>query len=81
MKQQRITKPKTFYLAAQMKSDGGGYYAYILPVSTEDNLKYLLERQKSLLSLSICRSRYEAEELVRAWNAAFKQEGRFLFDE
>lgn len=67
------------YLTVQMQ-EGGRYYAYVLPVSHDDNLVHVLARMKGIVCANIAVNKKQAEKTVNSWNDGFKQEGKYLFD-
>lgn len=72
-------KYRTFYYAMQME-EGGRYYAYVQPITTAENIIYILARQKNLIWVNLCINRKQAESLVKMWNEKYKEENKFLFD-
>ena len=69
---------KIFWLACQIE-ENGKFYAYAMRVSTADNLLSKLSC-KSLVTANICTNKKEAAALVNNWNAAHKENGRYMFD-
>lgn len=57
-----------------------GYYAYIIPCTEQDNIKTRLENVGGLLHANIYATKKRAAEIVNAWNATYKANGMFLFD-
>ena len=69
---------KYTWLALQIE-ENGKFYAYAMRVSTADNLVSKLSHE-SLVTANICTSKKEAAAMVDAWNAAYKKNGRYMFD-
>ena len=69
---------KYTWLALQIE-ENGKFYAYAIRVSTAENLVSKLSR-KSLVTANICTSKKEAAAMVDAWNAAHKENGKYMFD-
>ena len=70
---------KYTWLALQIE-ENGKFYAYASRVSTADNLVSKLSR-KSLVTANICTSKKEAAAMVDSWNAAHKENGKYMFSE
>lgn len=70
---------KYFYIAVQVE-EGGKYYAYAVKVSESDNLLSKLNI-KGILHANIYPSKKKAAEVVETWNASYKANGTYLFDE
>ena len=66
---------KNKYIAIQV-NENHKYFAYVLKVTTADNLISAL-KIKGIISANICSTRKEAEELVNVWNQGFKEKGVF----
>lgn len=73
-------KTRNAFLAVQMQ-EGGRCYAYIFPVSSDNNLLDALKILKGVFNVRICTNREEAEMLVGGWNEKYKAENKFLFSE
>ena len=85
---------KYFYLAVTIEQDRNeniftertnpennpGYYAYVLKCSESDNIKSVLERIGGLLHANITPTKKQAAEIVTYWNACYKANGTYLFD-
>ena len=56
------------------------FYAYVIPVSSNDNLLSKLEL-KGILHANIYETKKRAEEVVKSWNEAYFKNGTYLFDE
>lgn len=79
------------YLAIQIKGDRNedssahdpdyGYYAYVLKVNEDQDLVSELDAITGLVSANICPTKKRAVELVEFWNACYKRNGTYLFDE
>lgn len=63
------------YIAVQV-NENHKYFAYVLKVTTADNLIARLNI-KGIISANICSTRKEAKELVNVWNQGFKEKGVF----
>ena len=57
-----------------------GYYAYMIPCTEQDNIKARLENVGGLLHANIYTTKKRAAEIVNAWNAAYKANGTFLYN-
>ena len=57
-----------------------GYYAYIIPCTEYDNIKARLESVGGLLHANIYDTKKRAAEIVKAWNAAYKSNGTYLYN-
>ena len=57
-----------------------GYYSYVLPCKSGENLKVALDCIGGLRVAHLCSTKREAAELVETWNAAYKANGEYLFD-
>jgi hypothetical protein len=74
----RCTDMKSFYVAVQIE-ETGKYYAYAVKVSENDDLLSNLEI-KGIKTANLCETKKRAETIVKAWNAAYKANGNYLFD-
>ena len=78
---------KNFYMAVIVKIESiftdniDGYYAYMIKFTSSDNLKSVLDRIGGLQVANVCATKREAQELVKAWNEAYKQNGTYAFDD
>lgn len=70
---------KYFYIAVTV-AENGKYYAYEVKVSESDNLLSKLNI-KGILHANIYPSKKKAAEVVETWNASYKANGTYLFDE
>lgn len=70
---------KKIYVAIQAE-DNGKYYAFADAIRTGENLKPFIERYNANI-FHLCENRKHAEELVIRWNAVFKANGEYLFDD
>jgi len=70
---------KNNYIAVQIK-ENEKFYAYVIKVSESDNLLSKLEI-KNIITANICDTKKRARLIVEDWNARFKANGRYLFDE
>lgn len=76
---------KNFYMAVIVKIESiftdsiNGYYAYMVKFTSSDNLKSILDRIGGLQVANMCATKKEAEELVKAWNEGFEQNGVYVF--
>ncbi|MBE6547840.1 MAG: hypothetical protein E7667_03035 [Ruminococcaceae bacterium] len=57
-----------------------GYYSYIVKCSESDNIKAKFESIGGLKSANLCPTKKRAEFLVNHWNACYKANGTYLFD-
>ena len=57
----------------------GKYYAYIVKMSSSDNVLSKL-KIKGLLHANIYPTKKRAAAVVEAWNASYKSNGTYLFD-
>jgi hypothetical protein len=86
---------KNFYIAVTVKQNrnenifderispeyNAGYYAYIIPCAENDNIKARLDMIGGLIHANIYQTKKRAAEIVAAWNAAYKANGTYLFDD
>ena len=70
---------KYFYIAVTV-AENDKYYAYAVKVSESDNLLSKLNI-KGILHANIYPSKKKAAEVVKTWNASYKANGTYLFDE
>ena len=56
------------------------YYAYVIPVSSNDNLLSKLSNE-NILHANIYNTKKRAEEVVKMWNESYVKNGTYLFDE
>lgn len=69
---------KYFYFAVTVK-ENGKYYAYIVKMSSSDNVLSKL-KIKGILHANIYPTKKQAAAVVEAWNASYKSNGTYLFD-
>ena len=69
---------KRFYIAA-FDSENGKNYAYVLPVSENNNLCARLAEHKNMVAANLCPTRKAANSLVIFWNNCFRQNGTYLY--
>lgn len=69
---------KKIYIAIQVE-EKGKYYAFAESIRTGENLKPFIERYNANI-FHLCESRKQAEELVIRWNATYKANNNYLFD-
>lgn len=67
-----------FYLAVTV-GDNKKYYAYIIPVTSMDNI--LCKTPHRCIHANIYRTKKRAEEIVRSWNEAYWTNGTYMFAE
>lgn len=75
---------KRFFIAITVKEVGREYdrfYAYVMPVSSCENLTHKLWQIKGLVSATIMETKKQARAAVAAWNKTWKAEDRYLFME
>jgi hypothetical protein len=70
---------KKIYIAVQIR-ENDKYYAYAIPVTDADNLLVKLQI-KGIVSANICTTKKAARDLVTRWNAVYKANNKFMFDE
>lgn len=68
---------KNFYIAVQIEEDGK-LYAYVVKVSSSDNLLSKLTI-KNIITANICKTKKEAIVLVENWNERHKTNNRHMF--
>lgn len=69
---------KYFYFAVTVE-ENGKYYAYLVKISSLDNVLSKL-KIKGILWANICPTKKQAAATVKAWNATYKANGTYLFD-
>lgn len=85
---------KQFYLAVTVAQDRNysifkekqkapeiGYYAYVVKVSENDNLKSALTTIGGLVHANIMPSKKAAAAVVNTWNNSYKANGTYLFSD
>lgn len=70
---------KYFYIAAAV-AENNKYYAYIIKGSQYDNLLSKL-KIKGILHANIFLSKKQAATVVERWNAIYKSNGTYLFND
>jgi len=70
---------KTIFIAA-VDEWNGKYLAYTLPIKVGQNIKSIWGSQKNAIIFHLCESRKQADDLVIAWNQAYKNNGTYYFD-
>lgn len=70
---------KHFYIAITV-TENDRYYSYILKVSELDNLCSKLNRINGLKTANIFSTKKKAAEVVERWNANYKLNGTYMFD-
>lgn len=70
---------KTLYIVVDV-SENSKNYAYMLKTSACNNLVSLLSIP-GIRSANVCDTKKQAAEIVAAWNAAYKENGTYMFDE
>lgn len=71
---------KTTYLAVQ-EEENGKYYAFVLKVRAGNNLIRIFNGCGEKDTVTICESKKEAETLCNQWNAGFRLNGIYMFDD
>lgn len=61
-------------------TENGKNYAYIFRVSEHDNIKAKIE-DPHIVHANIYPTKKQAREIVEFWNACYKENGTFLFDD
>lgn len=70
---------KNFYFAVTVK-ENNKYYAYVIKVSENDNLLSKL-KTPNIKAANIFPTKKRAYEVAEHWNACFKANGTYYFDE
>lgn len=68
-----------FYLAITIE-ENKKYYSYVLTVTSCDNLLSKL-KIKNIITANICKTKKQAKELINHWNACYKANKNYLFDD
>ena len=68
-----------FYIAVTIE-ENKKFYSYVLSVTDADNLICKLEI-KNIVAANICKTKKYAKELVNYWNACYKANKTFLFND
>lgn len=71
---------KKIYIAISI-TENGKHYAFAETIRTGENLLNHFERYKNADVFHLCETRKEAEETVIRWNAVYKANGCYLFDD
>ena len=71
---------KKIYIAVSIHEDGKNY-AFTLTLRAGENLLNYVERYKNADIFHLCGSATEAAYTVAHWNAAYKANGTYLFNE
>ena len=60
--------------------ENGKNYAYAMKISDQDNLiaKFNI---KGITTAIVCGTRKRAKELVSTWNASYRENGTYLYDD
>ena len=69
---------QNFYYAVNTE-DNGKICAFVIKASINDNLKYLFNGYKNLISINACPTEKRAEELANFWNECYKANGTYMF--
>ena len=67
------------YIAVTVKEDEL-YYAYIIPITESNNIKYILDGIKGLQWANIFSTKKKAAAVAEMWNQSYKINGTYLFD-
>ena len=71
---------KKIYIVIQIE-ENKKYCAFSDAIRTGENLKPHIERYKNANVFHLCENRKQAEELALRWNATYKANNQYLFDE
>lgn len=71
---------KKIYIVIQIE-ENGRYYAFADAIRTGENLKPHIERHKSANVFHLCESMKKAKETATRWNATYKANNTYLFNE
>lgn len=71
---------RRIYIVIQVE-ENGKYYAFTDAIRTGENLKSFIERHKNADIFHLCESRKQAEETAARWNATYKANNTYLFNE
>lgn len=61
------------------ETENGKYYAFVETIKTGENLKPFINRYNANI-FHLCETRKQAEEIAVRWNAVYKTNGTYLFD-
>jgi hypothetical protein len=70
---------KKIYIVIQTE-ENGKFYAFADAIRTGQNLKPFIDRHKADI-FHLCESRKQAEEIATRWNATYKANNQYLFNE
>ena len=70
---------KYFYFAITTEEDGK-FYSYVMKISASENVKARLSAPRISIATP-CSTKKNAAFLVNLWNAGFKANGTYLFDD
>ena len=70
---------KYFYIAVTI-ADNDKFYAYVIKIAPADNILSKL-KIPGILHANICTTKKQAAETVERWNAVYKANGTFYFDD
>ena len=68
---------KNFYFAATIERDGR-YLAMTIRVGTANNVVPIFE---GLKFANVCESKKQAEQIVQLWNASYRTNGTYLYND
>jgi hypothetical protein len=71
---------KKIYIVIQT-DENGKFYAFADAIRTGQNLKPFIERYKNANIFHLCENRKQAEEIALRWNAVYKANNTYLFDD
>ena len=71
---------KKIYIVIQIE-ENGKCYAFADTRRTGENLKPFIKRHKNADIFHLCESRKKAEEMAARWNATYKANKTYLFNE
>lgn len=70
---------KKIYIVIQVE-ENQKYYAFTQTIRTGENLRPFIERYQANI-FHLCESKKQAEEITTKWNAAYKANNQYLFDD
>ncbi len=71
---------KKIYIVIRTE-ENGKCYAFVNAIRVGENLKPFIKRHKNADIFHLCESRKQAEEIATRWNATYKANKTYLFDE
>lgn len=71
---------KKIYIVIQTE-ENGKYYAFRDSIKTDENLKPIINRYKNANIIHLCENRKQADDTVIRWNATYKANNNYFFDE